>query len=179
LKNLVIAISLLLFLTSTVISSEAVGGKAPAWQVSEWINGPGVNVEDLKGKVVVVEFFQLWCPGCNRFSIPLMLKWNQTFSKEIEAGKLFMLSIHTVFEGHQFQRPEKLKSFVKEKGIHHLVGVDLHKKGERVPETMKRYNTRGTPEMAIIGKKGVIRFQQFGSFDIVKAEKLIKQLLKE
>lgn len=44
---------------------------------------------------------------------------------------------------------------------------------------MKRYRTRGTPEMAIIGKQGRIRFQRFGGFDPTEAEALIRRLLDE
>jgi hypothetical protein len=82
------------------------------------------------------------------------------------------LSIHTVFEGHSYQNPKRLKSFVKEKGIHHLVGIDKHERGERVPET------RGTPEIAIMDKNGYIRFQKFGGFDPEPVEHFIRQLLK-
>jgi thiol-disulfide isomerase/thioredoxin len=153
--------------------------KAPEWVISEWINGDGVTLSVLKGKVVIVEFFQLWCPGCNSFSIPLMKKWTRTFENELASSDLVILSIHTVFEGHDYQNPKRLRSFVKEKGIHHLVGIDKHEKGERIPETMKRYRTRGTPEMAIIDKKGNIRFQKFGGFDPSPVESLVKQLLNE
>ena len=153
--------------------------KAPEWLISEWINGEGVTLSNLKGQVVIVEFFQLWCPGCNKFSIPLMNQWATTYKKEIESGKLAMLSIHTVFEGHLFQSPKRLKSFVKEKEIHHLVGIDLHRDGERLPETMKRYRTRGTPEMAIIDKNGYLRFQRFGGFNPGMAEHLIEKLISE
>ncbi len=153
--------------------------KAPEWLISEWINGPGVTLSELKGKVVIVEFFQLWCPGCNSFSIPLMKKWNKTFRNEIASGDLVLVSIHTVFEGHDYQTPKRLRSFVKEKGIHHLVGIDKHEKGERIPETMKRYRTKGTPEMAIIDKRGYIRFEKFGGFDPSPVERLIIQLVGE
>ncbi|VAX20356.1 hypothetical protein MNBD_NITROSPINAE02-982 [hydrothermal vent metagenome] len=154
--------------------------KAPEWDVTEWINGKGVSLKDLKGQVVIVEFFQLWCPGCNKFSIPLMKKWGETvFHKEIESGRLKLLSIHTVFEGHNYQTPERLRSFVKEKGIHHLVGIDRHVNGSRLPETMKKYQTRGTPEMAFIDKKGNLRFQMFGGFDSDAATKFLRELLEE
>jgi len=33
---------------------------APEWNVSEWINSSPLQLSDLKGKVVVVDFFQLW-----------------------------------------------------------------------------------------------------------------------
>ena len=160
-------------------SADAGVRKAPDWLISQWINSPGVTLSELKGKVVIVEFFQLWCPGCNKFTIPLMKQWNRTFKNQIESGKLKILSIHTVFEGREHQTPERLKSFVKEKDIHHLVGIDVHKKGEYLPETMKRYRTRGTPEVAIIDKNGYIRFQIFGGFDPPIAEKLIRRLINE
>ncbi len=152
--------------------------QAPEWDVSEWINGPGVSLKDLRGKVVIVEFFQLWCPGCNNFSIPLMEKWKKTFARELNSGRLVMVSIHTVFEGHAYQNPRRLKTFLKGKGIDHLVGVDRHINGDEIPETMKRFRTRGTPEMAVIDKKGYIRFQHFGGFEAAAVEDLIRRLLK-
>jgi thiol-disulfide isomerase/thioredoxin len=173
----VLCLSILLF---SVTSISAEGRKAPEWVVSEWINGSGVSLADLKGKVVIVEFFQLWCPGCNSFSIPLMKRWSEdSFAKEIKSGKLAMLSIHTVFEGHDYQNPTKLKSFIKEKQIHHLVGIDAYKNGARTPETMRKYRTGGTPSMAFIDKKGQLRFQKLGSFDPFAAEMFIRMLLEE
>lgn len=161
---------------STPIVSAA---EAPEWDVSEWINGPGTTLAQLRGKVVIVEFFQLWCPGCNKFSIPLMKQWQQKYADEIRRGEMVMLSIHTVFEGHGYQNPKRLKAFVKEKGIDHLVGIDRQLKGEHLPETMKAYRTRGTPEMAIIDRQGDIRFQKFGGFDPARVEVLIQTLLNE
>ncbi len=49
--------------------------QAPEWVISGWINSNGLTLADLRGKVVVIDFFQLWCPGCNKFSGPLMEKW--------------------------------------------------------------------------------------------------------
>lgn len=175
-KSIILA---LIFVLLSYNLSESALRKAPEWVISEWLNGSGTTLNKLKGKVVIVEFFQLWCPGCNKFSIPLMKQWTGTFKNELESGKLKMLSIHTVFEGHWFQSPNRLKSFIKEKEIHHLVGIDFHKNDEDIPETMKRYMTRGTPEMAIIDKKGNIRFQRFGGFNAAGAESLIRRLINE
>jgi len=149
---------------------------APEWVISEWINSEGLTLSDMRGKVVIIDFFQLWCPGCNKFSGPLMEKWKQKYGdrKDIQ-----LVAIHTVFEGHSQQTPKKLRQYVKEKSITYPVGVDDQVSGQRLPETMIRYNTRGTPEMAIIDKKGRIRFQHFGSFNPDVVEKLIDTLLKE
>ena len=173
------AVALTATVASSAIRSVPTPRRAPQWDVSEWLNGNGRNVDALRGSVIVIDFFQLWCPGCNKFSIPLMHYWEQVFAAEADAGKLVFVSIHTVFEGHDYQSPERLKVFLKEKGITHPVGVDRQRPGRHVPETMHRYRTSGTPEMAIIDKQGMIRFQKFGYFKPAVGEKLIRTLLAE
>jgi len=164
-------------LPASLASSRAFADvKAPEWEITEWMNSEPLSLEGLRGKVVVVEFFQLWCPGCNAFSIPLMLEWEKKYRGN---DQVQLVSIHTVFEGHAYQTVKRLKNFIREKGIRHPVGVDKHQPGSDVPVTMQRYRTRGTPEMAIIDKKGNIRFRRFGSFDPREAENLIARLVQE
>ena len=170
---------LLLVKPLDALNSAPVPRPAPEFEVGVWMNGEGVTLSELRGKVVLIDFFQLWCPGCKRFSIPLVTQWKQTFAADIQAGRLEVISIHTVFEGHDYQNNERLTAFLAERNIDHLVGVDLHKDGARVPETMRRFQTRGTPEIAMIDKDGVIRFQQFGGFPTDEAEAFLKLLLSE
>ena len=134
--------------------SAAEAPPAPEWQVSEWIRGPATSLAALEGQVVVIDFFQLWCPGCKRFSIPLMSYWEEHFAKEIAAEELALISIHTVFEGHDYQTPERLRAFVEEKKMRHPVAVDRQSAGKRLPDSMILFGTHGTPEMAIIDKAG-------------------------
>ncbi len=162
--------------TSTAAS--ALTRKAPQWDISEWINGDAGNVDTLKGKVVLIDFFQLWCPGCNKFSGPLLTYWQKRFASEMEAGRLVMVKIHTVFEGHSYQTVERLKSYVKEKNITIPVGVDRHIEGGRIPVTMERYRTSGTPEMVFIDTDGMIAFQKFGYFEPVPAEQMVVEMLE-
>lgn len=166
------------FLLQTGIAAAA-ARKAPEWEISEWINSEPLSVAKLRGKVIVIDFFQLWCPGCNKFSIPLMRHWESVFEKDVSGGRLAFVSIHTVFEGHGYQSPRRLHRFLKEKGITHPVGIDRHIDGHRIPETMRRYSTGGTPEMAIIDKRGFIRFQKLGYFEPAYGEQLIRHLLDE
>lgn len=150
--------------------------QAPEWVISEWINSSGLTLEGLRGKVVVIDFFQLWCPGCNKFSGPLMEKWYRHYG---DRHDIQMVGIHTVFEGHSQQTPKRLRQYVKEKNIIYPVGVDAYVSNQRLPETMIRYHTHGTPEIVIIDKKGEIRFQHFGNFGPNVVEKLINTLLNE
>lgn len=158
------------------IRDPLVGKIAPELAVSEWVNGKGFALKDLRGKVVVLEFFQLWCPGCNKFSIPLMKEWAKIFKDEKE---IIFVSIHAVFEGHSVQSPRRLKQFLKDEKIQHLVGIDRHLKGDTIPVTMRRYRTGGTPAIAILDKKGRVRFKYFGAFRKEPVETFIWELINE
>lgn len=103
--------------------------------------------------------------------------WQNKFADETATGQLVFVKIHTVFEGRNYQTVKKLKSYVIKKGITIPVGVDRHVGDRRIPETMRRYKTRGTPEMVIIDGDGVIRFQEFGSFDPAAVEPMITEML--
>ena len=149
---------------------------APGWDILEWLNSDPGSVESNRDSVIVIDFFQLGCPGCNTFTAPLMQQWQNRFSDEISSGDLLLLKIHTVFEGHNYQTVHRLKQYIEEKGVTMPVGVDRHR-DDYLPETKKRYRTKGTPEIVIIDRNGMIRFQQFGFFEPAAAEKYIDFLL--
>ncbi|MGR3318358.1 MAG: TlpA family protein disulfide reductase [Candidatus Anammoxibacter sp.] len=150
------------------------GNKAPEPVVSEWINKDPGALMNMKGKVVVIDFFQMWCPGCNNFSVPLMFQLEEKYKKR---NDIVFISIHTVFEGHAYQTPADLKEYVIEKGIKHPVGIDEYDTDQYVPITMRKYRTGGTPCITIIDKNGYVRFQKLGGFDPDSAFKVIDQLL--
>ncbi len=171
-----------LFLTLALFASPlhaAPGQPAPDWDIETWFNSPPLKIADLKGKIVIVEFFQMLCPGCRTFSMPIIKSWEHRFRSQIKAGELKIISIHTVFEAHPSQSNKRLEKFLKERKINHPVGVDRHEFGEWKPQTMRAWKTKGTPEIAIIDKKGIIRFQKFGRFEVWPAIKLIQKLLRE
>ncbi|MFQ5701334.1 MAG: TlpA family protein disulfide reductase [Acidobacteriota bacterium] len=162
---------------SRPLHAAPVGRTAPEWEISEWLNADPGRLSDNRGKVVLIDFFQLWCPGCNAFSIPLFTEWEKRYAGRDD---LLIVSIHTVFEGHAYQGPERLRAFVREKGIHHPVGIDAYASArDTMPITMRRYRTRGTPEVVIIDKRGRVRFDHLGSFRPEPVEALIEALLKE
>jgi len=151
--------------------------QAPEWQVSEWLNEDPGRLADHRNQVVLIEFFQMWCPVSNRFSQPLIERW-----KEKYAGRedVMIVSIHTVFEGHAQQTPEMLREFITARGIDHPVGIDAYaSQSDPTPITMERYGTEGTPHIAIIDKQGQLRFSEFGLFDPGPVEAFIDRLLKE
>jgi len=151
---------------------------APEWKVSGWLNGSPGKLSELRGKVVLVEFMQLWCPVSSSFSTPLFGRWDRLYD---ERDDVVIVSIHSVFEGHDVQTMAQLRDYIAEKKIVHPVGIDAYEssKTKTVPLTMDAYNAEGTPQVAIIDKFGMLRWSHFGRFDPRPVEAFIDRLLLE
>jgi thiol-disulfide isomerase/thioredoxin len=176
--NRLVLVTLLALCLATPAAAGAVltGEEAPEWRIEEWINGDPGAVGFHKGRVLVLHFFQLWCPGCNEFSIPLMQRWQQKWG---DREDFMIVSIHTVFEGHEYQSTERLRRFLRRNGIWYPVGVDAYAHaGDEVPVTMQRFGNTGTPQVALIDKEGLLVFNHFGRFDVATVEFLVERLLK-
>ena len=56
---------------------------APEWQVSEWLNSSeALALNDLRGRVVFVEAFQMLCPGCVSHALPQAKRVAETFDDQ-------------------------------------------------------------------------------------------------
>ena len=74
--------------------SAQIGKKAPNLKVSEWVQGNDSNLDQHSGNVVLVEVFQVNCPGCFMYGIPESIEiFNKYKSKDIS-----VLGVATAFE---------------------------------------------------------------------------------
>jgi len=131
---------------------------APALSVSHWFNSKqAVTLESLRGRVVVIEAFQMLCPGCVSHGLPQAKQVHALFPED----KVAVLGLHTVFEHHEAMTPVSLEAFIHEYQLQFPVGVD--EAGEQdVPKTMSAYRLRGTPSLLIIDQAGNLRASHFG-----------------
>ena len=84
------------------------GAKAPNLQVSEWVQGKPTNIDKEKGNVVVVEVFQVNCPGCFMYGIPEAIN---LYNRYKDKG-LTMLGMATAFEDYELNTLDNLKKLV-------------------------------------------------------------------
>ena len=78
---------------------------APDWGVDTWFNTPGpLALGDLRGKVVVLEAFQMLCPGCVAHGLPQAGRVHELFPPDAVA----VVGLHTVFEHHAAMTPVSL-----------------------------------------------------------------------
>ena len=140
------------------MTTESTYTAAPELSVTRWFNTESnPTLAGLRGEVVVIEAFQMLCPGCVSHGIPQAKRIQQNFGDDVT-----LLGLHTVFEHHQAMTPVSLEAFLHEYQITFPVGVDAHTPGVTTPITMGRYRLRGTPSLVVIDRAGQLRVNAFG-----------------
>ena len=148
---------------------------APDLMVSQWFNTEGpVSLNGLRGKVVVIEAFQMLCPGCVSHGLPQALNIDALFPSD----KVTVLGLHTVFEHHAAMTPVSLEAFIHEYRLTFPIGVDEAGPGG-MPKTMAAYGLRGTPSLVIIDQNGFLRANHFGQVHDLQAGAEIATLLSQ
>jgi peroxiredoxin len=149
--------------------------QAPELISSQWFNAPdGTRLSDYLGKVVIIEAFQMLCPGCVLHGIPLAQSVQQTFPTDT----VQVLGLHCVFEHHAAMTPVSLEAFLHEYRVTFPVAVDAPGDGH-LPQTMEAYGLRGTPSLLIIDQKGALRGHHFGQLSELRLGAEIATLLSE
>ncbi|MDQ3884846.1 MAG: TlpA family protein disulfide reductase, partial [Thermoproteota archaeon] len=85
-----------------------IGTKAPNIEVSAWVQGKPTNIDKEKGNVVLIEIFQVNCPGCFLYGIPEAI---DIYRKYSDRG-LKVLGLATAFEDFDKNNLENLQKLV-------------------------------------------------------------------
>ena len=139
------------------------GEPAPNFQLRD-LNGRLVALSDLRGKVVLLNFWATWCGPC-RVEMPAMEQLYRTFSrKDFE-----ILAVSTDAQGVAITRPFQQEN--------HLTFPILHDADYRVGLA---YGARSLPMTFMVDRQGVVRHQIFGARDwgAPEAQQLVQMLLK-
>ena len=88
--------------------SVKIGAAAPNLHVSSWVQGKATNIDAEKGNVVLVEVFQVNCPGCFLYGIPEAI---DLYNKYRDKG-LSVLGLATAFEDYDKNNMENLQKLV-------------------------------------------------------------------
>ncbi|MEL6376397.1 MAG: hypothetical protein AAFQ04_04245 [Pseudomonadota bacterium] len=83
-------------------------GLAPPLQVEQWFTTvEPLSLEGMRGLVIVIEAFQMLCPGCVSHGLPQAKKVGLTF----RSPDVRVIGLHSVFEHHNAQTPVSLAAF--------------------------------------------------------------------
>ena len=132
-----------------------------------WLNSPPLTREQLKGKVVLVDFWTYSCINCIR-SIPYVRAWAERYK-----GKgLVVIGVHApefAFERH----PANVRKAVADLGIRYPVALDNNL------AIWRAFNNRYWPAHYLADAEGRIRYHHFGEGRTDETEAAIRSLLVE
>jgi len=113
-------------------------------------SGSEINTADLRGKVVLVNFWASWCTSCKEEAQMLEEAWGAYHSEG--SGDVVFIGV-----AYKDTEPESL-AFLSKYGVTYPNGLDL--KGE----ISKIYQVTGVPETYILDPRGIVRAIKIGPF---------------
>ena len=132
-----------------------------------WLHSPPLTREQLRGKVVVIDFWTYSCVNCLR-ALPYTEGW---YAKYKDAG-LVVIGVHTPEFAFEKER-SNVEQAVHDLKISYPVAIDSNYK------IWQAFNNEYWPAHYFIDGKGRIRHHHFGEGEYDESERVIQELLKE
>ncbi|HEY5883364.1 MAG TPA: redoxin domain-containing protein [Pyrinomonadaceae bacterium] len=157
---------LILFGTSDEYESSE-STMAPALAHGDWINSESLRLEDLRGRVVLVEFWTFGCINC-RNTLPFVKSWHDRYREQ----GMTVIGVHSP-EFAEERVVENLHRQVDSLGINYPVVSDNDF------ETWRAYDVQAWPTLFLLDKQGRIRWKHVGEGDYDETERVIQKLIAE
>lgn len=121
------------------------------------LEGGRMKLDELRGRVVLVNFWAVWCPPCRK-EMPSMARLAEKL-----AGKPFTLLGVNVGES-----PEEIRAFLKQVPVNFPIVLDSE------GENLKAWQVFAFPTSYVVDKKGRLRLGLFGSIEWDSPEAVAK-----
>jgi thiol-disulfide isomerase/thioredoxin len=122
------------------------GKAAPDFSLKT-IDGKDVKLSDMKGSVVVLDFWATWCPPC-RASLPHLNKVSQDKALADKGLKVYSINCK--------EKPDTAKDFLTKNNYSFNVALDSDGKTE------ESYAVTGIPTTVVVGKDGTVQHVVIG-----------------
>ncbi|PJI95168.1 cytochrome c biogenesis protein DipZ [Luteimicrobium subarcticum] len=151
---------------------QSCGQAPPLTGITKWLNTAGdkpIALDDLKGKVVLIDFWTYSCINCQR-AIPHVRAWYDQYK---DVGKGFeVVGVHT--PEFAFERETRnVVAGAKSLGVTYPVAQD------NAYSTWTTYRNRYWPAEYLVDATGTVRHIRFGEGGYGDTEKLVRQLLQQ
>ncbi len=145
-----------------------VEGTLPALDgATGWLNSPPLTARQLRGKVVLVDFWTYSCINCLR-AMPFVHEWERRYRDH----GLVVIGVHT--PEFAFERdPRNVMKAVQQLKVEYPVALDNQY------TIWRAFNNRYWPAQYFVDAQGNIRGHQFGEGNYARSEQVIRRLLTE
>jgi len=144
-----------------VETHKLMGKPAPDFELPD-LDGGTLRLSDLRGKVVLLDFWAIQCPPCRR-AIPALVKLEEEL-----AGEPFVY-----YAVNLMDTAEAIRQFAKNEG------VDIPSLPAGGTDVGARYMIGPIPTFVIVGREGVVRDVQAGFYNVAPLERSVRKLLRE
>ena len=135
--------------------------------ITAWINSDPLTIAELRGKVVLVDFWTYTCINCIR-TLPFLKLWNSRYADD----GLVIIGVHSP----EFEFEKDFDNVTKatiDEGVVWPVALDNDF------ATWQNYSNRYWPAKYLIDKDGVVQYSHFGEGRYAETEEKIRELLEE
>ena len=143
-----------------------VGQMAPELKTGEWINSDPMTLADLRGKVVLIDFWAWDCPECAK-TLPHLKALHDRYADQ----GLVIIGVHTPRAEYE-KRVEDVRATVTAKGIEYPVTLDHEYLAWR------DYLCNAWPTHYVVDQEGVIQLSHTGIGREEDTESVIQRLLQ-
>lgn len=142
--------------------------KAPELNgIQGWVNSKPLALSQLKGKVVLIDFWTYTCINCIR-SLPYVQGWYSQYQKD----GLVVIGVEAPEFSYE-KIPSNVAAAVKQDGLTYPVAIDGNL------ATWNAYQNQYWPAEYLIDRSGNVRREAFGEGDYAQTEQAIRGLLSE
>jgi thiol-disulfide isomerase/thioredoxin len=132
-----------------------------------WLNSQPLSFRQLRGRVVLVDFWDYTCVNCIR-TLPYVQAWHERY----QAKGLTVIGVHTPeFTFAQYE--SNVERGIREFGLTYPIVVDSDR------EIWKAFANRYWPTKYLLDKDGYLRYGHFGEGGYRECEEAIRDLLHE
>ena len=139
----------------------------PVSATAQWLNSPPLTSADLRGKVVLVEFWTYGCVNCRR-TLPYVKAWSAKYGPD----GLLVIGVHTPEFAFEKDRGN-VERAVRDLGITYPVVMDNRY------EIWNAYKNTYWPAQYLMDAQGRLRHRHFGEGAYQETERMIQTLLAE
>ena len=149
----------------------------PELTVTEWVEQDPIRLAELRGQVVLIDFWYEWCGPC-RASFPVLRDWQKKY-KDRGLVVIGLTDLERTLGGSEKSRDEKLdflRRFKQGNKMAYAVAI-AEKAGDNLPD----YGVSAFPTAVLIDRRGAVRFISIGVSppEMSRLGEMVEKLVKE